>query len=304
MKKVNSRRLAKRIKQFWGSLAITGLMIIGACNIDTNVTDKLTGAVQEQVCEPKLEVHYIDVGQGDATLIKAGEHAMLIDAGDNTKGTVVQLYLKKQGVEKLDYLILTHTDADHIGGADVIITKFDIEQIFMGDFPKENATYRELLEAMEYRNKIFTIPEVGSEFSLGKASFTILAPVRQYDDPNNSGIALILQNGKNSFLFAGDCEDEAEEDMLMNGMDLTCDVYKVSHHGSQRSSSSDFLKAMSPESAVISCEKGNAYGHPHAEVVERLEAAEIQIFRTDQQGNIVAYSDGNELTWKYEQDEL
>lgn len=99
-----------------------------------------------------MEVHFIDVGQGDATLIKADGHAMLIDSGENDQGTAVQLYLKKQRVEQLDYLVLTHTDSDHIGGADVIISKFDIGQIFLSDFKKDNQTYRELMDSMRYQH--------------------------------------------------------------------------------------------------------------------------------------------------------
>ena len=119
-----------------------------------------------------LEVHFIDVGQGDATLIKADGHAMLIDAGENDKGTAVQLYLQKQGVEQLDYLVLTHTDSDHIGGADVIVSKFDIGQIFLSDFKKDNKTYRELMDSIKYKNMTFSTPEAGAEYELGSAEFT------------------------------------------------------------------------------------------------------------------------------------
>ena len=244
-----------------------------------------------------LEVHFIDVGQGDATLIKADGHAMLIDAGENDKGTAVQLYLKKQGVDRLDYLVLTHTDSDHIGGADVIISKFDIGQIFLSDFKKDNKTYRELMDSMKSRNMTFSIPEVGSEYALGDAVFSIIAPNDTYDDPNNSSIALIMDYGENSFLFSGDCEEEAEQDILENGMNLDVDVYQVGHHGSRSSSTEDFLDAMSPEYAVISCAEGNSYGHPHAQTLNNLRARRIKVFRTDEQGSIVAYSDGTDITW-------
>lgn len=244
-----------------------------------------------------MEVHFIDVGQGDATLILADGHAMLIDAGPNDKGTAVQLYLKKRGVERLDYLILTHTDSDHIGGADVIISKFDIGQIFLSDFKKDNKTYRELMESMDNRDMTFSTPEVGAEYELGDAVFTIIAPNGTYDDPNNSSMALILDHGENSFLFSGDCEEEAEQDILENGMNLDVDVYQVGHHGSRTSSAEEFLDAMSPAYAVISCEAGNSYGHPHAQTLNNLRARRIQVFRTDEQGSIVAYSDGTDITW-------
>ena len=222
---------------------------------------------------------------------------MLIDAGENDKGTAVQLYLKKQGVDQLDYLVLTHTDSDHIGGADVIISKFDIGQIFLSDFKKDNKTYRDLRNSMKYKNMTFSTPEVGAEYELGDAVITFLAPNDTYEDPNNSSIALIVDYGDNSFLFSGDCEEEAEKDMLENGWNLDVDVYQVGHHGSKSSSSEEFLDAMSPAYAVISCAEGNSYGHPHARTLNNLRARYIKVFRTDEQGSIVAYSDGETLTW-------
>ena len=244
-----------------------------------------------------MEVHFIDVGQGDATLIKADGHAMLIDSGENDQGTAVQLYLKKQRVEQLDYLVLTHTDSDHIGGADVIISKFDIGQIFLSDFKKDNQTYRELMDSMRYRHMTFSTPEVGAEYELGGAVVSIIAPNNTYEDPNNSSLALIVDYGENSFLFSGDCEEEAEQDILANGMNLDIDVYQAGHHGSKSSSAEEFLDAMSPEYAVISCAEKNSYGHPHARTLNHLRARNIKVFRTDEQGSIVAYCDGKKIKW-------
>lgn len=244
-----------------------------------------------------FEVHFLDVGQGDATLIVADGHAMLIDAGENDKGTALQLYLKKHGVEQLDYLVLTHTDSDHIGGADVIISKFDIGQIFLSDFKKENQTYRDLMDSMKIKRMTFSTPKVGAEYELGSASFTILAPNDTYDDPNNSSIALIVDYGNNSFLFSGDCEEEAERDILESGINLDVDVYQVGHHGSRTSSTEEFLDEMSPEYAVISCGEENRYGHPHAQTLNNLRARNIKVFRTDEQGSVIAYSDGKTVTW-------
>lgn len=252
---------------------------------------------EEQKNFADLEVHFIDVGQGDATLVKADGHYMLIDAGGNDKGTAIQLYLQKQEVEKLDYLILTHTDADHIGGADVIVTKFEIDTIFMSDYEKENRTYEDLLNAMEYKNMKFITPEVGAEYQLGKVLFTVLAPNATYADSNNSSIALLLENGETSFLFTGDCEEAAEKDILENGLDIDCDVYKVGHHGSADSSNQSFLEAVTPEYGIISCAEGNAYGHPHAATLNKLRSMGVEIFRTDEQGSIIAYSDGTGIRW-------
>ena len=251
----------------------------------------------ETVLEPEMEVHFIDVGQGDATLVKTDGHYMLIDAGDNTKGTVIWAYLKKQGVDKLDYLILTHTDSDHIGGADVIINKFDIDNVFIGDYKKDNKTYEELMMALRYKNMTYSTPAVGNSYTMGNASFTIIAPNKTYDDPNNNSIALVLKNGENTFLFTGDCEEPAERDILVNGIDIECDVYKAGHHGSSTSSNRDFLDVISPEYSVISCAANNEYGHPHSDVLNNLREMNTKVYRTDEQGSIVAYSDGINITW-------
>lgn len=323
MKKTGKKMTARR-KRWKSSLIIVGFVVALLCMTGGKSSDenrlKVTQEKQMHIIEVQeteaikpegvitelqesngiennLEVHFIDVGQGDATLIKSGEHAMLIDAGDNSKGTTVQLYLKKQGIEKLDYLVLTHTDADHIGGADVIVTKYDIDTIFLGDFEKDNQTYRELMEAIEYRNMNYSVPEVGSEYQLGNASFTIIAPNFTYDNPNDTSIGLVLRNGENTFLFSGDAEAEAEADILSNGMDIDIDVYHAAHHGSSTSSTQAFLKAMTPIYSVISCEKNNSYGHPHRETLDSFQSMGIEVFRTDEQGSIVAYSDGKELTW-------
>lgn len=244
-----------------------------------------------------LEVHYIDVGQGSATLLKSGRHAMLIDTGDSDQGTKIQLYLTKQGVENLDYLVLTHPDADHIGGAPVIITKFGIGQLFLSNYEKDNKTTQKVRDAMQYKGLTASDCQVGDTYTLGNASFTILAPVKEYADSNNASIALMVQNGNNRFLFTGDCEAEAEADLIASGADLSADVYLAGHHGSDTASSQAFMDAVSPSYAVISCGEGNSYGHPHAEVLNRFRSMGIQVFRTDEQGSVVAESDGTGITW-------
>lgn len=244
-----------------------------------------------------LEVHYIDVGQGSATLLKSGRHAMLIDTGDSDQGTKIQLYLTKQGVENLDYLVLTHPDADHIGGAPVVITKFGIGQLFLSNYEKDNKTTQKVRDAMQYKGLTASDYQVGDTFALGNASFTILGPAKEYADSNNASIVIIVQNGNNRFLFTGDCEAEAEADLIASGADLSADVYLAGHHGSDTASSQAFMDAVSPTYAVISCGEGNSYGHPHAEVLNRFRSMGIQVFRTDEQGSVVAESDGTGITW-------
>lgn len=272
---------------------------ISNINTGTSTSSDAASAPKQKESDTlsELSIHFIDVGQGDATLILCDDHAMLIDAGDNTKGTAVQLYLTKQGIENLDYLVLTHPDADHIGGADVIITKFDIDHVFMSDYAQDTKTYEEVLDALKYKNKNWSMPSVGETYTLGDADFTILAPLDTYDNANDSSIALLLTHGEKKFLFTGDCGENAEYDLIANEQGLSADVYQVGHHGSRYSSSQALMDAVSPTYAVISCGEGNSYGHPGAEVLNRFRAMGIQVFRTDEQGSIVATSDGTNITW-------
>lgn len=265
--------------------------------VEETTTESAGKTTEESNEIAEMQVHFIDVGQGDATLIICDGEAMLIDAGDNTKGTKIQSYMSKQGVKTLKYLVLTHPDADHIGAADVIVTKFDIENIFMSDYTKDNQTYNEVILALNNKSYKWSAPEVGSTYTLGSATFTIIAPNKQYSDPNNASLGLVLQNGDNKFLFTGDAEEESETDILANGISIECDVYKAGHHGSNTANSKALLDAATPAFVVISCTEGNSYGHPHAEPMNNFRSMGMKLFRTDEQGSVIATSDGTEITW-------
>ena len=267
--------------------------------VQSGQEEKAAKAPDTSKPEGTLEVHYIDVGQGDATLIKCGSHAMLIDGGNNNKGTTVQLYLKKQGVESLDYVIGTHPDADHIGGLDVIVYKYNCDTVIMPDYEKDTKTYQELVDVIHDKNMKITYPVVGEQYALGEAKFTIIAPnSNSYGgNANDYSVAILLEYGKNRFLFTGDAEEASETEMLSNGIELSADVYKVAHHGSRSASTQEFLNAVRPKYAGISCGEGNSYGHPHAEVLNRLRSMGVEVFRTDEQGSIIASSDGENITW-------
>lgn len=250
-----------------------------------------------QASKDALYVDFIDVGQADATLIRCDGHAMLIDGGDNSDGTKVQLYLKKQGVEQLDYVIATHPDSDHVGGLDVIITKLDCGRIFAPEVTKDTVTWQEVLDAVDYRGYHLEMPECGETFQLGTAVFEILSPEKIYSDSNDNSIVIRLEHGENTFLFAADAQESALKSILKSGYNVSCDVYKVAHHGSSGSFLEEFYDAMDAEYAVISCGEGNSYGHPHAEVLNELRKRKVQVFRTDEQGSIQVRSDGKELEW-------
>lgn len=245
----------------------------------------------------ELEVHFLDVGQADCTLVKCDGYTMLIDTGLDDQGTKIQNYLQKQGIDRLDYLVLTHSDADHIGSADVVMTKFDIGTIFMSNFEKETKTYKNLLKMIEENQIHYLSPAVGNVYALGSASFRILAPNRDYDTPNDTSIALLITHGENTFLFTGDAEKDAEEDMLNNGLSLAADVFHAGHHGSKTSNTQEFIDAVMPRYAVISCGVDNSYGLPDAEVLNRFREKEMMVYRTDEQGTIVAISNGEKITF-------
>lgn len=283
-----------------------------ATETETNINTESAGDTEDFVTEGvisntyktdsssagQMQVHFIDVGQGDATLIACDGHYMLIDAGNNDKGTTVQSYLMSQGVEKLDYVIGTHPDADHIGGLDVVIYKFDCDTIIMPDVANDTRTYDDVVQAMKSKGYQTTYPVVGETYTLGGATFTIVAPNADYgNDMNDWSVGVLVQNGNNRFLFTGDAEEKAEEDILNNGIDISADVYVAAHHGSKTATSQAFLDKVSPTYVVISAGEGNKYGHPHTEVLNRLRAAGISVFRTDEQGTIMATSDGNDITW-------
>jgi len=281
----------KKIYRKMLNLLLVAAVLIGGISIDSMMSHASTEKAG------KMEVHYIDVGQGDSTLILCDGHAMLIDAGDYSKGTTIQNYLQKQKVTKLDYLILTHPDSDHIGGAPVIITKFEIGKVFVSNYEKDNKTYQKLIQALDNKRLKYTTPEVGTKYTLGAATITILAPNDVYDDPNNASIALMLQNGENKFLFTGDAEEDAEQDILENDIDLSADVYKAGHHGSRSSTSQELFEAVNPSCAVISCGEDNSYGHPHAETLNTFRMNGVKVYRTDEDGTIIATSDGKKITF-------
>ena len=245
-----------------------------------------------------LDVHFFDVGQGDSILAESDGHYMLIDAGENDQAGTVISYLKAEGVTKLDYVIGTHPHSDHIGGLDKVIDTFPVDKVFLPPVEHTTKTFEDVLDSIASRGLKITKPKPGDSYDLGNASFTILSPVKDYgNDLNNWSVGIRLTYGDNSFVMCGDAENQAEEDILNSGAVLKADVLKAGHHGSSTSTSNAFLKKVSPSWVVIQCGKGNSYGHPHKETMEKLKKAGCQILRTDEEGTITAFSDGKTITW-------
>lgn len=278
-------------------LSLLFIKATGSKKNDISSSTETTSTSIKVLEKSDFSMHFIDVDQGDATLIGCDGEWMLIDAGDNTKGTTVQLYLKKHNVSKLKYVIGTHPDADHIGGLDVIITKFDCENIFMPDKTSDSKEYKELLDAIKYRNYNITVPQVGNTFSLGSASCIVLGPIALSESNNNNSIVLKVKYKDTSFLLSGDAESEEEQEIVDSGVELKSNVYHAGHHGSKTSSGFEWLNKISPESVVISCGRENSYGHPHRESLDAFKEIGADVYRTDEQGSIVVTSDGENLMW-------
>jgi competence protein ComEC len=262
--------------------------------------DILPGELSYSAGEGVAQVHFIDCGQGDSILITQGDTAVMIDAAQSYLSDNVTEYLDSIGVDKVDAMILTHPDSDHIGGAAEIIERYDVDKVYMKKPLKGNEpvtkTYENLLDTLIENNLKITDPEVGTIIPAGDIYLEILGPSEMTDDNNNNSIVAKGIFGKTSFLFTGDAEEAEEHDLLAeNKSALDCDVLKVGHHGSSSSSTSEFLNAVSPDVAVISCGEDNSYGHPHGETLRRLEAAGADIYRTDQDGTVVVTTDGENI---------
>ena len=245
-----------------------------------------------------LKIHYIDVGQADSILIEQGSSSMLIDAGNNEDAKTVKNYISGQGITKLNYIVGTHPHEDHIGGLDYIINSFQVGKIYMPKATSNTKTFQDVVSAIKVKGMKATVPKALETFKVGDATATILAPNGSgYKDLNNTSIVIRLTFGNNSFIFDGDAEDISENEMLSKGLNISSDVLKVGHHGSNSSTSQAFLDKVNPKYAVISVGKDNSYGHPHKSTMEKLQAKGVKVYRTDESGTIVATSDGKNITF-------
>jgi len=246
-----------------------------------------------------LRAHFIDVGQGDCTLIQSGELNVLVDGGDKGNDKKIIAYLRNQNVKRLDYLIATHPDADHIGSLPEIIAAYPPANIIMPRLDEKNTPttqiYTRLLEAIRLSGAKVIAAEPGISCAIGEARMEVLAPDKQYSDTNNMSVVLRVTLDKIAYLLMGDAESKSEAALLASGASLRANVLKAGHHGSKSSTGQAFLAAVGPAAAVISCGQGNRYEHPHEALLQRLSGAGAQVYRTDQRGTIIIATDGKEL---------
>lgn len=244
----------------------------------------------------ELEVHYIDVGQGDSILVDLGETEILIDGGDKSSGIVE--YLKHFVDEPLEVMVATHPHADHIGGLVAVLDEFQVDQIWHNGDTSSSQTYAQFMAAVQAESAEVHVGRRGDEISVGELTFIILNPATLSGSTNNNSIVLSLSYGEVDFLFTGDAEHEAEAAMLI-ASDIPVpdiEILKVGHHGSRTASSQDFLFVTSPEVAIYMAGTGNRYGHPHEEIISNLNQVGAEIYGTDIHGTIVIVTDGESYT--------
>ncbi len=254
-------------------------------------------------CRPKertdvFRLYFLDVGQGDSILLRTLEGDVLIDAGTEDAQELLCLRLEQLGVRELTLAIFTHPDEDHIGGADGVLNRFPVQQIWCNGARPDHESADRLFSLAQEKNIPVCAVMAGDRFDVGGVIISVLTPLGDIGDGGNeASVSIKLHYGEFDAILTGDAGQEEERKMVdaYGTSQLSCDLYKVGHHGSNTSSGSLFLQTLHPTYAVISCGGGNSYGHPMGEVLARLEASGATILRTDLCGEIVFETDGQEL---------
>lgn len=251
--------------------------------------------------DERLEVDFLDIGQGDAALIQTPHgKTILIDGGPTDKSI-----LRRLGEElpfwqkKIDMVILSHPHDDHYGGLAAVFRRYEVAAFMATDYPAHQASYEELLGLVADEKSLVLRPW-SKDFEIDGVNFDFIFPAqsmseKKLDTANNASIVFKLSFGQMDFLFTGDAEQPAEQQVLADKTGLQAEVLKLGHHGSDTSSSEALLNAVKPLYAVASVGKDNSYGHPTLLIVKRLERLGIKLFRTDQEGTISFLSDGVSL---------
>ena len=256
-----------------------------------------------QNVEGELVIHFIDVGQADCILLEYGDYTLLIDGGNRDDGQLVVSYLEQQGIEELDAVVCTHAHEDHVGGLPSVLAVYPTGAVYAPTRTYASNVFDDFMYYADQQRLEVIIPQPGDTLHTGDLTITVMGPVESYAETNDTSIVLRVDFGETSFLFTGDMEVAAENDMLDywgEDYDWQVDVLKVGHHCSDTSSGYCFLNETMPTHAVVSVGEDNSYGHPHKEPMERLEDAGCIIYRTDEMGTILAVSDGKEVTITWE----
>ncbi len=260
-----------------------------------------TGIVEgAEITDSDFSVYYLNVGQGDCSIIISDDSVMMIDTATPNRIKEIRSSLMTLNIKTIDYLVITHQHDDHMGCAAEIIQSYDVKNVIMPKLSEINMVttqaYEELLTAIS-ENNVNAIPaNSGYTFSFGGSAVEILSPSKQDKNLNNMSIVLKVTFGETKFLFQGDAETKIENALLKSEFDLKADVLKVGHHGSNTSSSQKYLNAVSPKIAILSYGADNSYGHPNEKVLERLENLNVSVYSTALNGIITVTSDGKNIS--------
>ena len=265
------------------------LMLLLLCGCGANPAE--TQAPTEPIGE--MKVHFIDVGQGDCTLVECNGQYMLIDAGESTAGDKIVKYLKDLGVEKLDIVVSTHPHTDHMNGYKIVLPEFDIGTVYTSYLTSKEPFYINFKNVLQEKRITPIVASAGTSFTLGNANISVIGPVTNCGTANDDSLVLMIQFGNSRFLLAADMETMSENNLVSSGTDITADVLRVGHHGSGTSSSTAFLNAVKPSYAVVSTGEKKP---PADAVLLRLQQQNAAVFRTDTMGTIVATTDGVTIT--------
>ncbi|MBR2189475.1 MAG: MBL fold metallo-hydrolase [Eubacterium sp.] len=230
-------------------------------------------------------------------------HAMLVDGGKSSQSDRIYTYLRKNGVDHLDYMVATHPDADHIGGLAGALNYASVDVVLSSVRDDETETFKNFVKYAGRQGLSITVPDAGDVLELGSATVSVLGPTGPAEDDNNQSIVLKVVHGSNSVLLTGDAETEEEQKIMQSGADLSSTVLKIAHHGSKYSTSKAWLSAVQPDIAVISCGGDNEYGHPAEQVLNQLKDMDVTVLRTDLQGDIILCEENGRLSWSVDRGE-
>ncbi len=306
-----SRSGAKNAEKKLISVVLAVIIAIAAVILErTGVADKIfdsennspqtTSAEIKDSSSVYLNAYFLDVGQGDCTIFVSDSKAMLIDCGEAEYAQTVSQTVSQLGIEQLDYVVFTHAHSDHIGAAEKILESVEVKNILLSE-PSDNSAstslYGNFSDAVQNSNANIILAQPDYTFTLGNAECTVLAPFSvNNENENNNSIVMTVTAGKTTFLMTGDAEKSVEKEIIKKYPDLKADILKTAHHGSSTSSSKDFITAVSPSYAIISCGKNNMYGHPAKKTLATFDALGVKYYRTDMLGSINISCTKNDYT--------
>lgn len=275
---------------------IIRLFIAALIGIITTLPSAAAWAEDEQ-----LTIYFVDVGQADSTIILCDDDVLMIDGGNVADSQFIFSLLRNTlGIQHIDYMIATHPHEDHVGGLAAALNACSVDVLYTSVMDYDTKAFHSMMKYAKSQGTSIEIPSPGDTFMVGSARVDILGPLRHYDNMNDMSIVCKISYGNTSFLIGGDAEWDAEHDLVEAGLDLSADVLRVNHHGSNTSSTYVFLRAVMPKFAVISVGEGNAYNHPDEDTLARLADVGAKVIRTDLSGTIECTSDGNSLDFKTE----